>query len=279
MADDGKVSRIDPGVLKRVMSALGLGEAPDQTLYGQRLAHFPDAQDVAFARQAGVGYGTGNEPFIEGKVSERMSAPAEKGKPRQPSSVLDFYHPTAASTDPANRATFPGDLQTAQRYAAAQVALSRSPIAAIGFDPRKISLDTQSPERLTVNGMYDPKQDSIYSSATSMSNMVHESTHRGLEMMRKAGLIPKELEKRLPPEESIVRYIMALHMGDPEKGTGSVGDRQRSDALYAFGRQQGDPQQYDELASTMAPGHRAALNELNDLAARYIAKQRPGGPR
>lgn len=243
--------------------------------YGGRLAHYPGLDDLSAARSAEAGYGTGNEAFTDGRAAQVWSVPAKGG--RMPVGLDDVAG--SGTHNPQMRGIVDGTPATADEYMAAQLASLRSPITALGYQPRAATLDVKSGRGVNVAGQYDPKKDSIYSNVAFPSNLIHESTHRGLEMLRKEGLIPKSLQDRLPPEEMVVRYIMALHMGDPEKGSGSVGDEQRLSGLYAFGRDPGDPQKMASGSGGFAAEHRKALVELTDIAAKHLASLKPGGPR
>lgn len=261
-------------------SVFGLGPTPDATIYGNRLEHYPGKDDVAAAQRSGFGYGTGNEAYMAGNASNQWSMPAKGRSGARAISVDDVTDPTKSATDPALRNAMPGNPDLAQIYAAAQLAALRSPITGLGYDPHKIALDTKSGSEVTVAGMYSGKTDSIYSNAGYLGNILHESTHRGLNMLREAGLIPESLQKRLPKEEDVVRYIMALHMGDPEKERGDDGKEQRASGLLKFGHDPKDPQADKNVYErSVTRDHRIALNELNDIAARYIAARTPMGPR
>jgi hypothetical protein len=176
----------------------------------------------------------------------------------------------------------PGSPQTADIYGQAQLGVLRSPIAALGFDPRAAALDTKTGKEVSLAGIYSPKSDNLYANVAFPSTLVHESVHRGLEKLRGAGVLTPALEKRLPEEEMIVRFIMSSEMGDPEKEHGANGSKQRNQSLMEFGRDLKDPKAPGEWlvpsAKTQA-AHLDALKELTDKAAAYYAKQRPGGPR
>ncbi len=98
---------------------------------------------------------------------------------------------------------------------------------------------------------------------------VHEAFHRGIETLRKAGMLPPP-----PPnayglngvstpmdEEITVRALMQKHLGMVEKGRGTAGDAQVDAGTF-------------RLAN-----HTDQLDALEAAAANYLAKQRPGGPR
>ena len=254
------------GMFSGIAGLLGIGGPPaTETISAPPLAHYPDAADVAAARQGDFSYGSGNEAFNSGRTANLLGIPA-KG------------HYLSELSDPRAGNPAPGTPDTGQNYEAAQLAINRSPIAALGYDPHRINLDTESGTNTNIVGAYTPDTDRIYSNAAYPSNLVHESTHRGLEMLRQAGLVSPELEKRLPKdEEKIVRYIMATAIGDPEKGRGPSGDKQRSDALWAFGRKVDDPQAPSPNRYTDDTGK--ALDDLNAIASRYLLSLHPGGPR
>ena len=261
-------------------AALGLKDKPTAMYYGQRLSQYPSKEDIANARAAGVGYGSGNEAFTEGQTANVWASPSGKGKPARPLSIGGSGGATAEEvTDPALRNSVRSSQDLADSYMAAQTAISRSPISALGYDPHQIALDLQSGKKVSVAGMYNPSTDSIYANAEFPSNLVHESTHRGLKILRDAKVVPDTVWKQLPSEERIVRYIMAVHMGDPERGAGKEADKQRDVALYSFGRDSNDPQKYLSTSSELPRKTREALNSLTDIAAKYFASRKPGGPR
>lgn len=146
---------------------------------------------------------------------------------------------------------------------AAYVAAQRSPLAAIGFDPRRITTSPKTGnEDLLINiaGVYDPTHDQIWSSGKYDSTLVHESLHRGMEKLRKAGMLPESANKI--QEEYLVRAFMLKHFGDVEKGRGDKSDSQISIAKDFT------------LKKSLN-----VLNEIEDAAAKLYAKERPRGPR
>jgi hypothetical protein len=171
-----------------------------------------------------------------------------------------------------------GTPTTTDAYEAARLAVNRSPIAALGYQPRTTNLDTESGSDAAVVGSYSPKIDGIYSNAAYPSNLVHESIHRGLEKLRRANVVSPEIWANLPKdEEYITRYIMASAMGDPEKGRGPAADFERARALWLFGRSKDDPQARG--TNPYGRENRQALEDLNAIASRYLLSLHPGGPR
>jgi hypothetical protein len=253
------------GWLSSIAGLLGIGGPPaTESIPGKRLTHYPDQNDIANARQSDFSYGSGNEAFSSGRTANLLGIPA-----------TDRYVDELTAPSAARGA--PGTPQTADAYEAAQLAINRSPIAALGYDPRRINLDTASGPNTTVIGAYSRENDASYSNAAYPSNLVHESVHRGLERLRQANIVPPELWAKLPKdEEKTTRYIMALHMGDPEKGRGPAGDADRARALRVFGKKENDPQAY---AFSSGAEDRQALEDLNAIASRYLLSLHPGGPR
>jgi hypothetical protein len=144
--------------------------------------------------------------------------------------------------------------------AAAYLASRRSALAALGFDPRHMAIGAlASPPNFTVGGQYDPSQDRVVSTGVYPSTSVHESMHRGIQMLRDAGMVTPDMEKL--SEEAVVRGQMARNYGDVEVGRGTLGDQQISDGKY-YNRQFPDQ-----------------MNAFETAAAKLFAQLHPGGPR
>lgn len=286
--------------VRQLLSQLGVGAgaqqpaAPSQMMYSPPAnAAYPSGDDLQFARNAGVGYGTGNENFINGQIANILSLLQGQGRQRAPVAIPAYGNSLAAVTNPSSGNIITKDQpdaklkNTADVYTAAQLAINRSPIAALGYDPRKFNLDTASKEQMTVHGAYSPKTQQGFAVANDPSALVHEAVHGGIDRLTKAGLLTKEIVDNLPDEESLVRYIMASQMGDPEKDGGSVNDSQRQAALELFQgkmpsiqKKEAGANEKTEMANKMIAEKRMdALQKLEKIAADYIAKQRPGGPR
>lgn len=151
---------------------------------------------------------------------------------------------------------------TKRKVAKAALAINRIPIAAVGFDPEKFVLDVANKEQMTVAGAYNPEYDKIYSNTNYESNLVHESAHRGLELLRQK--YPKEMEQfKNLDEETIVRWLIYSEAGDPETGSGPVADAQIEKAKMAYGYS-------DNLEK---------FKKIEELAQRYIKEKKPRGPR
>lgn len=235
------------------------------------LSNYPTPEDAMFARQSGFDYGTPLEAYTQGNAARVIGQPGRTGF--TPGSVLGLGLREAAGagrnenlarnldlTDPANAAV---KESIGTLLAQASLAANRVPVAALGFDPSIAALDTRL-KNVNVAGAYSPDQDSMFAMTGSQdpSTIVHESAHRGMKQLR-ADPALKDIFKALPSEEYVVRYLMAKQAGDPEKGGGEAGDKQREFALKLLGS-----------------GHyTSALEKLDRAAQDAIAKRRPGGPR
>ena len=143
-------------------------------------------------------------------------------------------------------------------------AAQKSAIAALGFDPKVMVSTPEKPgTQLSLAGVYTPSQDRIWTYEGSKSNPVHESIHRGIEMLRKNDKLPesvKELFRWGHSEESIVRALMVRHFGDVESGQGNAGGDQVKSGKWLL---ENKPK---------------ALDDLESAAATRIYEQQPRGP-
>lgn len=167
---------------------------------------YPSSADAAFARTSGIGYGSPNEAFIQGN-RERV-APKMRG---------DIDDQFASALQKVNSSNVPPKEKErmADIYTKAQLVVNRSPISALGFDPRHIAIDT-SGDQLTLGGVYLSKSDQVWAGISESDSIVHEATHRGLQKLRDSGLLSDEESKWLKTgsrEELLVRYLMEKYAG------------------------------------------------------------------
>lgn len=242
----------------------------------KNLSSYPSDEDAAFARAYGFGYGSGNESHVNGEVA-RVLGEYVKGNfepktavGRSLFDIMGAVHNEAKSKninllDPKN--AYIAD-RLGQEYAKAALAVNRVPVAALGFDPSRVVVDTEAGKNNKVNigGAYNEKLDSLYSNLSSPGTIVHESIHRGLKKLRKDPAL-KEVFDGLPSDEYITRYLMATQSGDPEKGSGDVGDAQRKTGIYFF------------TTGPKAEEYKKNLDIIERAAQDSIARQRERGPR
>lgn len=277
--------------------SLGMEKAPP-------LAAYPSDADANYARAQGYGYGSGNEPFLDNEATRAIGRNVpdivfQKGKPVagkpmfMPEGTTSLLRDApdksveglmSAVNDPSKSGVLRGveNAPMANLLMRAALASNRSPISALGFDPDKVVLDSQSSGRkFTLGGAYTPTPksttDNMYVNLSQPdgSTIVHESTHRGFQKLRDT--YPDKVkgifkDGVLPHEEMVVRWLMAKNAGDPEKqdAEAKVGLQQRQDAVNAFTA--------PPLPSLVAK-RGDALTQLEDLAAEAIKNRRPGGPR
>lgn len=247
---------------------------------------FPSKEDARYALNQGLGYGSGFEPYIEGKRAQVYDRPYTGGESEvvaAPSENLDL-------TQYRNLSEL-GKINTL--HAQTALAANRSPLAALGYDPHQVNLQTKINEPMTHGGMYSRDQDRTWVNVEGSdipSSATHEAIHRGLYkvgekepwMTPEQGKVADEarsLVRGFGSQEDVVRKIMADRMGDPELDTGPEANRQRERALnkfrmnsYFFGGSGG-------LPVPEATSWEGQLRRLEELAAEAKKNWRPGGPR
>mgnify|MGYP003393680110 CR=1 FL=1 len=156
-------------------------------------ATMPQADDIAFARQAGMGYGSGQENYLAGNQAQFLKQ-----------SVVGKYPSQIDTSQIRPEAAKPGD--ASDEYMRTYVLANQLPLAALGFDARKIAIDIASP-KTGLGGQYVPKTDSIYTSAQYTGAALHESIHRGLQIMKKIG-VPEAATLDDRDEEMLTRFLV-----------------------------------------------------------------------
>lgn len=217
---------------------------------------FPSLIDVLQARDYDLSYGDPAARFLEpGKASVGELPP---GLP----SGQWLAQPRMDLETTANTNVSP---EMADQMHQAWMASRRSAISQLGFDPSRMAQTPPSDKRVLMDdrgsihayaGMYSPKDDVMWWNRSHPSALMHESMHRGFKRLRDQNLYnPAEY----PDEELMVRALMQRHTGDTE--------------TTEFG---GDVKKARARTSQMDP---AVLDRIEDIAAQYIARKRPGGPR
>lgn len=145
-----------------------------------------------------------------------------------------------------------------QAYLAAQ----RSALAKLGFDPRRMITSPESDYVSSSTGVYIPEDDIMWVQPEyAPPNAVHESMHRGMEILRKND--PKELKESQGwrNEETIVRQMMLDKFGPVEEERNPEAVERAREGLKVFTQD------------------KKRLDELEKMAAKLIAKRHPAGPR
>lgn len=281
-----------PSLAEMIQSLFGGGVPKNEVTLAPPLTQYPSSADAQFARQSGFGYGQPTESYVQGNVARVLGSdklvrpPDEKtvtktarfipqsGAGRELETLTGAVNNDKDSrnldlTDPnhADMRDKVGDV-----YARGALAANRNPIAALGFDPSHMVLDTEI-KNPNIGGIYDGSKDAIYSNlgnkdfaGSSIGSVVHESIHRGLNKLRQNPEYAP-IFKGMPPEESAVRYMMHKYAGDPEFGEGQTGDEQRQQAIDLFEN------------SSRSREYQQMIDKLMRGAETEIARQKPRGPR
>lgn len=237
--------------------AFGAGSATTPTP-APKLERYPTAEEAKGIE--GLGYGTGIEGYADG-TAKTLDGNGYEGDPRQIASWISGSQPQAppaAATDV---------------YRQALLAVPHSAIAALGFDPHRMGLDS-SGDKSSLAGFYVPSADMAWANTRYPSAVVHESFHRGIQLLQDAGMLNDDEKKWLRDrmiggggrEELAVRRMMQTEMGNPEatESSGKVGNAQQAEARAHF---------------ESSKESQEMLRRLEAKAAMLIAKRRPGGPR
>jgi hypothetical protein len=270
----------------------------------------PTTEEAQFARESGFGYGKEYEQFLNNEIARITGTaypvyrypvqPPNKDSRRFPAQGPpekigeSFTATTPATVDEARKLTSealnrpsitdPYYLeQVKDEFMRAAIVVNKIPIAALGFDPNKTALAIGKSAMGSI-GLTFPESGNMYANTPSggPSTIVHESIHKGLEILEKTPEGAKLISK-LPfggtGNETVVRWLMmSTPHGDlelpkgtsesnPERGTAA---EQREAARIHFST---------GLNQEVVKEKLDTLNKLQDLAAKLLAKKRPGGPR
>lgn len=248
---------------------LGFSAPPSM---GPRLEQYPSMQDATQARQGGFGYGEPYSAYVEGQAG-RIFGDKQGPVPMEGKTLL----PRGATWPDLTKKVF-GEAPTTQNrapedkdrlqelFTRGALAANRSPVAALGFNPRDMTFDVTGKTRYAYSGLTDPQTGKMMVQAgpnragdDDASTMVHESMHRGLLDLTNNPALAPELRLRLTDrtdEESLVRQLMMLQAGNPEGGN-----------VAAQQRLEGEQWTPEEIA------------ELDRAAQTMIKERRPRGPR
>ena len=221
---------------------------------------YPGEADVKTGRAVDQTYGDKVAPFMQAGSKLKSTSPDDidaKGK-------AAIFAAKAAPSNLAQRDQILNNWQAAQK----------SPVAALGFDPRvTVHTDLKPGDKgYNLGGLYTPGKDTLWYSTDHEDSVVHESMHRGIEQLRKSGNLPDEVKEYIKThdnaEEYLVRGMMVKHLGDKELGAGKLNDEQVNDAKSRM-----------QDSGVAGQRFRNATDALEAAASKYIASKHPGGPR
>lgn len=288
MADESYFSQM----LNALRSTPSYGPPNVTTDLAPPLPAYPSQHDADYARNYGFGTNSINEDYLNNNrarvLGQNMTVnePTKKGTS---SASREVFLPASGAgsdssgvTDPKNSVDvnlnknpeLQGNLRNVMMQAA--LAANRSPIAAMGFDPSRVVVDSMI-KKPNIAGLYRPDFDMQYTALDPDDAIVHESTHRGLQKLREK--YPAEADSAMSKlgakgsnlsEELVVRWLMASKAGDPEGNAGSIDKKQRELGIQTF-----DPKEYPINATA----RREALNQLEELAIKdRLTRSRRSGP-
>lgn len=259
---------------QRLLNALGVGNTAPPPVSGEvspkrpaaqaaaQPTRYPTSEDVAFARQHDYSYGQPWAPEFQGNAYRLLAGDPNESPLQTMGISADRLRSKAATKE------IPSEFN--DYYAKAALAVQNSGLALLGFDPSRVAADvTRDPKRVNILGTYNRKTDEIYANARDPSTIVHESIHRGIQKLKESPFWKPEFEEvGRSNNESAVRWLMQLRMGDPEsENEGSVNQKQVKTAKWVF-KDSRDAVRLSRL-----------LDEMDYAASQYMAAKRPGGPR
>ena len=230
---------------------LGYTEGPNKAPDDQ---HYPNDVDAKIAQQVKQTYGDAVATFLQpGSLTRHMSVP----------NLLTAFNDTGTFETASRIASTPEERDNIlKNWLGAQ----KSPVSALGFDPNHTVTSLQKTD-LNVAGIYMPKSDTMWYDTASQDSVVHESIHRGIEILRKSGDLPKSVEETMDNhggEEYMVRALKVKYFGDIEAPIGKTSAQQVERAKQLM---------------TEYPDFKQAMDDLENAAAKHLAMQHPKGPR
>jgi Large polyvalent protein associated domain 23 len=249
-------------------SMFSKNETKDST--APTMKEFPTEGDALNAIKQGFGYGTGLEPYINAEVARIYKTQ----KLPTSGSLEEAQHAPSDNVDLTQFRNLDLKAKVGTVFAQAALAANRDPIAGLGFDPSKIKLQT-GVGKSTIAGFYDPKDDETWLNAFKdyRQAAVHESIHRGLNILRKESPEAKEIlqkmkERNRDQEEFLVRHIMDTVMGNPEEGLGEAARDQVVTSRRIFGEH-----------SVLHDANLKDITRLREIAIQLHKDRRERGPR
>jgi hypothetical protein len=217
--------------------------------------NWPTADDVELSRKYDLSYGDPSARFIEpGKATIRS---------------VDIKHLPAWFNDGLTKEIKQTEItpQLADALHRGWLASRKSAIATVGFDLSKTVISPKSPAMVSISGFFYPKDDVKWVDMKFESTMIHESLHRGLEVMRRQKILTEKLGSA--EEEMLVRVLMQKFFPDlevqiDEKLVGRKLDNKESQAIRG---------------KELLPKLTRLVDDLENRAAQYLARKRPMGPR
>jgi len=258
-AQDTAVQQQGRRWLERLFGVEFAGQDPQLKYYGRdpratgMVADYPGAKEVGRAKMTDLAYGT------------PMAAYFGDQPPKIPTATFSEVEKAYPYNVPSGRLEPPEQ----RRLGAIQkgwLAARKSSVAQLGFDPQRTVMTDQPGRTVGLGGYFQPQADTMWFDVNlDPEAIVHESMHRGLHMLRKEGLIPPELgitgggQRAFDRDELLVRAMMLHHFKDVES--------------VQYGRRHEQVEQAEKVIP------KSDIAKIEKIAADYIAKKHPMGPR
>lgn len=174
----------------------------------------PTEEEAQFARKGELSYGSPHASFEEGERGRFIKAGPIQGEPGTPKQLEMLRKTPTIDINEKYRQS------AADFYTRAQLVANRSPLTALGFDPRRFSGELDKSEGLSrsgVIGYYAKDKDLGWASDTASDTLAHESTHRGLHLLEQRGWLTDKEKKFVDNfnlNEESVRYLMNKYASD-----------------------------------------------------------------
>jgi hypothetical protein len=211
-------------IVNNIIDAL-FGKTEKPVKYTTPRTPTPSDEDVAASRDYKNRYGNPNEVTVDG--TREINSGDENIKYTQQGTKVDtapkkdvsYLHSTKQLYDTNPK---PASVDTADTIYKAQMMSNTSPLSALGFDVNKGVFSPKDPNvSLSHGGIYNRTRDKFWADTEDPNSIVHESTHRGMQLLRDKGhKIPDSAE------ENLVRAVLLNRFGDIESGAGSESARQ-----------------------------------------------------
>jgi hypothetical protein len=270
----------------RPVQEQALGDNPREKAIREKNSTYPTTEDAFAARAFDQFHGEDVDSYAKGKVARILGSVDKTGKIIPKAGLTDdlnefmrgiMKESESKNVDLTKKENWKYADRLADEFTKAAIVSKRVPIAGLGFDPSKVVVDLKMDDigRSTIGGAYmapGPEgkgSDATYANFQGAGTMIHESIHRGLEKLRERKDLRGAFANLPADEESLTRYIMYKHAGDPEGDAGNLDAKQRADAIRMF---------EDTNGKTWAR-YEEAINKITKAAQDEIKKRRPGGHR
>lgn len=207
--------RVRYDLTDRLLKAVGLRDEPQDPSRSWSMTpptnKWPSREDVKAERDYGTPGPKPGQPAAMISTDEIFQA-AYARKPEEHSTTAISDRAATKKPTPDTRLD---DAEADQLYAA-KMAAQFSPLAALGYDEDKMVVTPRRDKKLNYEGIYSARKDSLWANlASGPSTPVHESIHRGIELLKRSGS-KEAAELGHYDNEIVTRAIMLRTFGGLE---------------------------------------------------------------